>query len=491
MTLSRIFFAGCLSFIAAVGAASFWDFGQITVLAVFVCGIFLLSVFWRRRLLAAAGALLVCCAFGLWVHESAETQAVNNELKKFYGEEVEFTAKAVQEPRRKPNSTQAVVRPDFVSSGNILITLSSPKEIRYGDSIKVRGVLEEPQQFDDFDYASFLAKDGVYAVMFRPEIEIQGQVVAAGIGERLFGMVLGVKHRFREVLSSHIAPPGSTIASAILLGGKDELSQDTKDKLNAAGVRHITAISGMHVAILTSMLMSLLLWVGLWRSHAFYATFVFILLFVVLTGMQPSAIRAGIMGGMFLLGQHLGRQNVSLRALVFAASGMLVANPFLLARDVGFQLSFLAVLGIILFLPIFQHVSRNIPSKLSNLRDIVGMTIAAQILTLPILIFNFGYISLVTIATNLLIVPQLSWFMGFGLVFLLVSAVVEQLGFLLSLPISLFLLYMNWVIEFFSSLPFASAQVENISFIWLVLFYIPIGFFYWKYRKRREFMIQY
>jgi len=210
------------------------------------------------------------------------------------------------------------------------------------------------------------------------------------------------------------------------------------------------------VAILTATLMSLLLGLGLWRKQAFYITIVLMLLFIVLTGLQASAVRAGIMGGLLLLGQHLGRINISARALAYAASIMLLLNPFLLTRDVGFQLSFLAVLGIIYFSPIISSFLTKIPNTL-HVREIMSMTIAAQILTLPILIVNFGFISLVSILGNLLILPLLPILVGAGFLFFIGGSLWEPLGFILSLPVSLLLTYITYATnrsKYLGELPF-------------------------------------
>lgn len=429
---------------------------------------------------------MVAAGLGFWAEETAKERQIANALQPFYGEELSFEAKVVREPVVKPDSVQVKIRPHFVSSGNILLTLGLEQDLRYGDRIRVRGVVREPQSFDDFDYAAFLAKDEVYATILQPHVEMLSRGRYEGMREKAMGFIFGAKRRFQEVLRAHVAPPGSQIAGAILLGDKGALSAETQEKLNATGLRHITAISGMHVAVFTGMLMSFLLWLGLWRHHAFYASVVLVLLFVVLTGVQPSAVRAGIMGGMVLLGEYVGRQNVSLRALVFAATALLVANPLLLARDVGFQLSFLAALGIILFLPVFQYLTRKLPEEFHNPRDMIAMSVAAQIFTLPIVLLKFGFVSLVTIVTNLLIVPLLAWFMGFGFAFLLLGSLHESLAFLLSLPVSLFLLFMDAVVEFFSSLPLAAVQTENVSLVWLLFLYIPILHLYWKFHKRQE-----
>jgi competence protein ComEC len=164
---------------------------------------------------------------------------------------------------------------------------------------------------------------------------------------------------------------------------------------------------------------------------------------------------------------------------------MLMFNPFLLTRDVGFQLSFLAVYGIILFLPIFLALA---PKKLL-FREIIGMSLAAQIFTLPILVFNFGQISLVSVVANILIVPLLPFVMGFGFLFLLGGLFGETFGFLFSVPVSLLLAYISFIVDIFAKLPFAAVKTENFSAFWLVPFYLVFGFFYWKFRKKEEFLV--
>ena len=296
------------------------------------------------------------------------------------------------------------------------------------------------------------------------------------------------KQAFQNTLQKHIAPPEGTILGAMTLGNKRQLSKDTKEKLNKAGVRHITAISGMHVSILTVLLMSMFLWIGMWRSHAFYATFIIMLFYILLTGASPSAIRAGIMGSSVLFAQVIGRMNVSLRMLVFAAAGMLAFDVQLLG-NIGFQLSFLAVFGIITISPLLGNILKKFPNPW-HMQDILVMTISAQVFTLPILLSNFGQISLVSIPANLLIVPVLPFVLAFGFLFLIVGTLLEPLGFLLSLPVSLLLHYMTFIIDLFSQFSFASFEAEPVSPFWFAFLYAPLLFVLWKLRRRQGIIYQ-
>ncbi len=288
----------------------------------------------------------------------------------------------------------------------------------------------------------------------------------------------------RESIYRNLSPPQGSILGAVILGDKRKISPEWKERLNYAGVRHLTAVSGMHVAILTSVLMTLLIGLGLWRQQAFYFAIIFIALFIIMTGLQPSAIRAGIMGGLFLLSQYLGKQNISSRAIVMAAALMLAQNPLLLRLDVGFQLSFLAMMGIIYLRPTFSSWFRKIPN-LFQFRNILAMTLSAQIFTLPILIYNFGYMSLVAPITNILIVPLLPYIMILGFVFGILGILWQPLGWILSWPAWLSLTYLTKIVDFFSQVSWASLTLE-ISWVWLAIFYLILGLITWRLNEKQK-----
>jgi len=402
-----------------------------------ILGIILISVLWKYKRIVVLGFCILFLALGIWHCQSAILEIPEVEEK-----EVSFVGIVVEEPDVREKSTKLTLETEEMK-GKVLITVFKYPEYQYGDRLKVKGTLEAPQALDEFNYKDYLAKDGIYSVIYFPEIKLlernQGNVILAGI--------LKLKDNLRGVINQNLSPPQSSILAAMLLGDKRQISETWKGKLNLAGVRHLTAISGMHVAILTVILMSILAALGFWPKQIFLITILLISFFVIMTGFQSSAIRAGIMGIMFLLAKYLGRQAVSVRPLVFAASFMLVENPLLLRWDVGFQLSFLAVLGIIYFLPYFKRWLKI---------EVLAMTLAAQVLTLPILIFNFGYFSLVSPLTNVLIVPLLPFILGLGFLFAFLGMVFSPLGWLFSLPAWLLLTYLTEIVDFFSNLPFAA-----------------------------------
>lgn len=477
------------------------------MLGILIAGLILISVFWPfdklgassfgkpraslgRKQLVVIGFCLLFFAAGAWRHQAAELRITNNELRVFNDREetVTFTGIITTEPDVREKSIKLTIDdltieteagPLFVSS-KVLVTIGRYPEYEYGDKLKIAGKLETPQQFEDFNYKDYLKKDGIYSVMYFPEIELTNK----DQGNLFFAKILSFKNKLRESIYQNLSPPQSSILGAMILGDKRKMSDDLKEKLNIVGVRHITAVSGLHVAILASILMTLLIGLGFWRQQAFYFSIILIALFIIMTGLQPSAIRAGIMAGLFLLAQHMGRMNTSSRTIVFAAAVMLALNPLLLRLDVGFQLSFLAMMGIIYLLPVFREWLRFIPEeRFFNLRSILAMTLSAQIFTLPILVYSFGRMSLIGVPANILIVPLLYWIMIFGFISALIGIFWQPLGWILSWPAWFLLTYVTKIVDWFSQIPSASLTLE-ISWIWLIISYLILGFSVWRLQER-------
>lgn len=436
MVKSRIFLYFCLAFVGGILISSLMDISQLWMLGFLILGIFLISTLWQYKKFVVIGFCLLFLAAGIWRHQAFL-------LKIIYPEEqsITFTGIVVKEPDIRSNNIKLTVKSKEIK-GKIIVTVNRYPEYQYGDELKITGKLAAPQEFEDFNYKGYLAKDGIFAVTYLPKIEL----IERGRGNFIYAKTLQFKNKLRETIYQNLSPPQSSILGAIILGDKSKMSDELKTKLNITGVRHITAVSGMHVAILTGILMAGLMGLGLGRKTSFYSTIFLMSFYIILTGLQPSAIRAGVMGGILLLARYLGRMNLSARALVFAGAFMLAQNPLLLKLDVGFQLSFLATLGIIYLAPFLKRRIKI---------EILAMTLAAQVFTLPILIYNFGYVSLVGILTNILIVPTLSFILGLGFLFSLTGAIFQPLGWIFSWPVWLLLTYVTEIINLFSQLPFA------------------------------------
>jgi competence protein ComEC len=204
-------------------------------------------------------------------------------------------------------------------------------------------------------------------------------------------------------------------------------------------------------------------------------------------GAPASAVRAGIMAVVFMTAQYFGRLSAASRAVTFAAVLMLFFNPLLLKLDIGFQLSFLAVLGMIYLQPFFSNLLKKIPNPgVFPLRATLSATISAQVFTLPILIYNFGRVYMISPFTNVLIVPFLGPITVFIFIFGLAGMIFWGFGLILSWPVWLFLSYIVRIIDWSSRIPWASVFLKEIHWIWLIISYLILGLITWRLQEREK-----
>ncbi len=404
-----------------------------------------------------------------------------------------FIGKVTKEPDKKSDSVKLTVETEM---GKVLVTTGIYPEYAYGDVLKIKGKLKTPAIFaaskeaslapkerEEFNYKNYLAKEGIYSVAYWPKIEI----LERNKGNFIYQAIFKFKNRMTESIEKIMPFPEASLLEGLILGNKQVFSQDLKESLNLTGTSHIVAVSGMNIVILSNILMFVLIGLGMWRNQAFYFVLVLICLFIIMVGAPASAIRAGIMSSILLFAQKIGRLSNATRIMIFAAAIMLALNPLLLRFDVGFQLSFLAVLGLIYIKPVFDEWIMKIIKK-EQLRfwvQIITMTLAAQIATLPILIYNFGRISFISPIANILIVPLLSYVTAIILVFSGATFIWSFLGKILVWPAYFVTTYILRLIEWFSKIPFAAKEISNVHWVFLVGYYVLlVGFLIWHHKRK-------
>lgn len=511
MTPSKILFYLSLSFIIGIGLESIIKIPQF-ILWIFLASAIILilvpeivSFFPRdKKLIIYSWAVIwgFCLMFfviGILRLQISEFNVASDELSKFNDkEEIILEGTIVGEPVLKDNSQRLKIHPVEYAEGvdssgqfnwvkvensTILATVSRYPEYKYFDKLKITGKLQTPMETEDFSYKNYLLKDHIYSVMYFPEIKKTGGGRASAFSY-VYSGILYLKQKMRQSIRSNFLPPHSSVLEGVILGDKNAISQEIKDKFRITGLSHIIAVSGLHIVILSSIIMHFLLFLGIGRNLAFYVVSLFILIYVILVGLPSSAVRAGIMGAAYLLSQKIGRQSMSSRLVVLAAGLMLLFNPLLLFYDVGFQLSFLAVLGIILLEPAIRFFIKflahrffrlEIKQKYQNALSLFTVTISAQIFTMPVIIYNFGNVSFVSLFTNILVLPSMPIVMLFGFLSASAGALFNVLGWVLSAPCYVLLSYIFWTVDAFSK-PWAYKIIPNVSWVWLAVSYIFLGF---------------
>lgn len=412
-------------------------------------------------------------ASGIIRHQIVLNSGGVEEFAKYYNQEVFVKGIIIKEPERRINHQKFQFKAKKIP-GKILVTTELYPEYKYGDELQIKGELKQPAQFEDFNYQAYLAKDKIYLVVYRPYINL----IAQNKGSWFYQPIFGLKNKLKNIIDQALLPPHSSVLKAIFLGDKFGLSDELKEKLNISGTRHIVAISGMHMIIMTQIFLYLALAIGFWRGQAFYIVSFLLFAYIVMIGAPASAVRAGIMAGLLLLAQKAGRLRGADRAVVFAATVMLAINPSLLLADVGFQLSFAAVLSIIHLKPILDEKIAKWPD-FAQLKDILTMTLAAQLGTLPILIFHFGRISIISPLANLLIVPLLPVIMGMGMIIVFIGLIYLPLAKFIIWPVWFLLSYLIKTIEYLSAFPWAAYGFKNVPWIVLTGYYIALICFIW------------
>ena len=355
------------------------------------------------------------------------------------------------------------------------------RRLAVGDGIAARSVLKQPSNFgtSNFDYATYLKAHGVSAQTFiylsdwrKAVVSLRGLTVM----QRSRLSFLCLRHKLIERYRSlGLEGQGFAVAAAMTLGHRTDISPELREAYSAAGVSHVLALSGMHLTVIY-MLLSYI-FVG--RRMAFLRETLIVAViwvYVFMVGMPPSVVRAAIIITVCSLVTLTGRDRMSLNTLALTALTMLLANPFCL-YDVGFQLSFLSVAGILI---LHKRIGPLVPPHFLQRHRLVAwlwnlfvMSCSAQLATAPLVAYHFGTVSFSFLLSNVVVIPAVT-------VILYLSAAMLALFFvpwLQQMVVTLIMLVVNsqntfllWV----ASLPWSSVSGLRVSLFQLVLSYVVI-----------------
>lgn len=298
---------------------------------------------------------------------------------------------------------------------------SSAKALSAGDTIYYYAKTTPPKPNSNpgvFDYATYLRRQGINAVAYIPSscrMNIKSTRMKIGDNGELPLSVRCILS-FRKCRNHLLATfhrennESETLAalSALTLGDVSGLSKQLKDDYSVAGASHILALSGSHLAVIYAVLeMFFSLFLYRWKAGRIIGKLSIVVLiwgFTLLAGSQPSIIRAAVTYTLLVSASFFSRKTLSLNSLAVAAFFMLLFDPASL-YDVGFQLSFLAVLGIILFQDKLYTPLRTPYTSLNYIVSVVTVSISVQLIAFPLILFYFSSFPLYFLLTNLLVVP--------------------------------------------------------------------------------------
>jgi competence protein ComEC len=339
------------------------------------------------------------------------------------------------------------------ASGRALVYTPGYPKVQTGEIVSLQCQLEAPEPFDGFRFDRYLASKNIYATCFVREVPFV-------VGESNRFVALDRLHEGAvHVINRTFGEPHSALLAGLLMGD-DNFSDEWKERFLRTGTSHVVAASGYNVTMLAFVLFAILISLGLKRQHAFPIVLLGVAAFVSIAGAEAAVTRAGIMGALALSATQLGRKTTPRNIILLTVVIMLLDEPRLLRDDVGFQLSVLSTIGLVTMAKYFSEKFAFIPATL-GLRESFAATIAATLATLPIIIFGFGKISIISPFVNLLILPFVPYAMLTGGIAALIGAFDPSLGALVGGPAWLFLSAMLEIIQAMAALPFA---IINLPF---------------------------
>lgn len=457
----------CLSVAVVIGVilAQWWNGWSHVAWVLLALGM-MTVVFWRRNVYFIPLLVITGLLIGLWRGSVDQSQLVVYE--NLYDHKATVAGRVTDDPDVGKTGETLLrlsdVRIDaHETAGNMWVGASSVKaEIKRGDVVTVSGKLQE-------GFGSFVAS------MYRAEVLKVERPVPGDVARQ-------VRDWFADAVRTAVPEPQASLGIGYLVGQRRALPPELSEALVIAGLTHIVVASGYNLTILVRLARRLFVKVS--KYLAALSASVMIFAFVAVTGASPSMTRAGLVAGLSLAAWYYGRKFHPLVLLPFAAAVTVLLNPAFAWNDLGWQLSFASFAGVMIVAPLLQAYFFG-DKKPGTVRQILGETVAAQLVTLPILLLAFGQFSNVAIIANLLILPLVPLAMLLTFVAGIGALIVPGLAGMIGLPAAWLLGYMTSVAQYLAGLPWAQAEIEIQSWhAWLMYGIVVAGCLYtWRATK--------
>jgi len=405
--------------------------------------------------------------------------------------QVELTGKVITSPTLKDDKQQFVLEVYSIDNKQIkkektLVYLSNAYNVEYGDIICGNGKLnitEKPTFPYNFDYNLYLQRENIYTIFYQQNFELLDKKP-----NKIKYLSMKVREYIENKIDKYFKEPYSAILKSMITGNKNVLDKKVKEDFINTGLIHILVISGLHIGFCVAIFMFTYRLFGLKLNYVYILTIVTLFFYVLLTGANPPAVRAFIMASCILVTLMINREPLIYNGLALSALIILILNPQTLFTA-SFQLSFLATFGIIYLYPKFSGCFGNIKNKyVKYIWDIICVTLSAQIALIPILVFYFGKLSVISFILNLLIVPIIPIVIGLSFIFYMFSLFSSFLATFVSFIIFYLLKFILYIINYCSTLSF-SVIYFAVPSIFMILFYYFVTFIMVEFKNNKKIMM--
>lgn len=462
---------------------------------------FLIYKFYKRKIGAIKSEtpiflfimfIFICFGIVLGQFNVSKNISQKNDFMDFISRNITFNG-TIFKIKETENSQQLFVKlykENLDNNFNIKIITQKFPKYSMGDKLSFTGkVITENVLLPEinnkvnksFDIAQYDKLQKVDGEITFPKINIIGKE------ENILYKFKNWKNKFVQILDE-IAPRNVAALSAGTTFGDSALfSKNDIDNFRISGLSHIIVLSGFNITILAVFFGIIFLSLRMRLFLRVLLIIISIFLFIIFVGIEPSILRAGIMGCMFLIATAFGRQYVAKQFLFLAAFIMMIINPKIALYDISFHLSFLATIGILYIAPIlenykfFQKENKN--KFIKNIFEILKITLAVQIFITPYIMFTFGKLSVFSIFANILVIPFIPVVMLLAVIIILFSFLFSPIAIFFSYISLIFCKYIFWIAEEISKIYISNIE-SQISLISMIIIYSIILFLIYFEKKR-------
>jgi competence protein ComEC len=478
---SKTFLTFCFCFLTGISVASLTnlklDFVYLYI-SLFVSVAFLI-IAWQNKKARFIMLCLAITALGFARYLVAFPPDASLHVSTLSGKQ-KIVGYVATEPDVRMDGVRYIVEVESESelSGRVYVKSGLYPRHSYGDRFEIDCDIEKPEAIEDFRYDMYLARYGVFAICqngrISPSTDAQGKS-----GNRILAGIFSLKEVVADRINRLWHEPNASFMAGLLYGYRGGLG-NLNELFSRTGVTHIVAISGYNISIIAAILIAICLNLYVPRKKAFWIITVGIVLFVLFAGASASVVRAGIMGVIVLLAKQVGRTSQVGNVMALTCVLMSLHNPFILIWDAGFQLSFISTLGLVYITPLIRDWFVRVPEFL-GIRESVISTLSAIIATLPLILYQFGRLSIVAPIVNVLILWIIPAIMFTGFAAVVVSFIFAPAAQVIAWIAWVGLSYIIVVVEWFAGLSFAAVDFRVP--VWtMILMYGAL--LYWIYVRK-------
>jgi competence protein ComEC len=384
---------------------------------------------------------------------------------------VSIEGKVLSEPRVFKNRKRFLLE-TYNVNGNVIcekIIVNSPSgySVSYGDIVSIEGKLKRPKSSSAFDYQKYLSRNNIYVTLNLSSFEY-----IKSKPNKIKKFAIESRRDISNKFDAYLKKPYADILKSLILGDKSSLPQSVKNDFINSGTMHILVVSGLHVCFISFIALFILKCTGLSLKKASLLSVPIIFFYAIMTGANTPALRAAIMLSCIFVSLALDREPLIYNSLSLSALGILAFEPQHLFTA-SFQMSYGATIGIACFYKDIYGIFKNVKSStLSFFCGVLSVTVAVQLVLIPICIYYFGRVSIISFITNIIVVPLAGIILYLGVSFYALTFILKDIAALVSIVLSIILNFVLSVTKALGNLKFAVVDVQKPDVIQLLFYFV-------------------